>query len=252
MIDSHCHLLHIGSPGDGRGMETVKQIVEDAMQSGITHLINVCIDHSEIEALEDISKTFSNVFYTYGQHPCAPMICPIPTSGCIAIGETGLDYFRAGSLELRQQQQESFRHQLAIAIDQNKPLVIHSRHAKEDTLAILKAHPLAVGVLHCFCEDLDMAKRAIDLGYYISFSGIVTFKNSNLAEVAKNLPLDRILIETDSPYLTPEPYRGRSPNTPAYLVHTATFLSELYQMDYSEFCAITRSNTIKLFNLPIS
>jgi TatD DNase family protein len=167
----------------------------------------------------------------------------------IAIGETGLDYFRlTGHLEW---QRERFRTHIRAAIQSDKPLVIHTRSASEDTLRIMReenAHHVG-GVLHCFTESLEVALHAIDLGFYISFSGIVTFKNATmLKEVARQLPLDRILVETDSPYLAPIPYRGKI-NQPSYVKHVAEELSRIKNIPYDDVVASTTANFFKLFRL---
>jgi len=170
----------------------------------------------------------------------------------IAIGETGLDYFRlTGDLEW---QRERFRTHIRAAIKSQKPLVIHTRSAAEDTLRIMREEnaQLVGGVLHCFTESLDVALEAIDLGFYISFSGIVTFKNAvMLKEVASQLPLDRILVETDSPYLAPIPYRGKI-NQPAYVKHVAEELSRIRNVPLAEIMEATTANFFRLFKTSTS
>ena len=165
----------------------------------------------------------------------------------VAIGETGLDYYRStGDLDW---QQERFRVHICVAKTVKKPLIIHTRSAKKDTIQIMREDGASEvgGVMHCFTEDWEMAKLALDLGFYISFSGIVTFSNAaTIQEVANRVPLDRILVETDSPYLSPEPYRGR-PNEPAHVVEVAKALADLKGMHFEKLCAQTTENFLTLF-----
>jgi TatD DNase family protein len=165
----------------------------------------------------------------------------------VAIGETGLDYYRSeGDLGW---QQERFRNHIAAARACTRPLIVHTRDARDDTIRILREEQArdAGGVLHCFTEDWDMASRALDLGFYISFSGIVTFNNaSDLRDVAARVPLDRMLIETDCPYLTPVPHRGR-PNEPRYVARVAECIAGLRGMDTDELVARTGDNFFRLF-----
>jgi TatD DNase family protein len=170
----------------------------------------------------------------------------------VAIGETGLDYYHSQG-ELTWQQQR-FRNHIAAAASCHKPLIVHTRDAREDTIRILREEGAREvgGVLHCFTEDWDMASRALDLGFYISFSGIVTFKNAgSLREVASRVPLDRMLIETDCPYLTPVPYRGR-PNEPRYVSCVAECIARLRGMDVAELIAVTGENFFRLFPNAVS
>lgn len=165
----------------------------------------------------------------------------------IAIGETGLDYhYSADSAPL---QQQSFRHHLELSKTLSKPVVVHTREAREDTLAIIResGDPSIGGVLHCFTENWDMARQALALNYYISFSGIVTFKNAGeLREVAMQVPLDRLLIETDAPYLAPVPYRGKK-NEPKYVVEVAQCIADLRGLEIERLAEITAQNFDNLF-----
>ena len=169
----------------------------------------------------------------------------------IAIGETGLDYFRSeGDLDW---QRDRFRRHITAAKQAGKPLIIHSRDAKEDTLRILEEESAgeAGGVMHCFTGDWDMAKRAMDLNFYISFSGIVTFKSAReLQEVATRMPAERYLVETDSPYLAPVPHRGK-PNQPAFVRHVAEFIAELRGESYEQVAAETTRNFEHLFKVSL-
>ena len=167
----------------------------------------------------------------------------------VAIGETGLDYYYAK--DTHAVQQASFVGHIEVANQLQKPLIIHTRDARSDTINLMKQHNAenCGGVLHCFTEDWDMAKKAIDMGFYISISGIVTFKNAvELKEVVKQIPLDRLLIETDSPYLAPVPYRGKT-NQPAYVEDVAYYISELKGISFNELAKATTENFYSLFKL---
>jgi TatD DNase family protein len=165
----------------------------------------------------------------------------------VAIGETGLDYFRSeGDLDW---QRDRFRVHIEASKQTKKPLIIHTRDAREDTIKIMQEEHAedAGGVMHCFAEDWETARRSLDLGFYISFSGIVTFKNAeSLRDVAMRVPLDRMLIETDSPYLAPVPFRGKS-NEPAYVLHVAEKIAELRDLSLEEVASITTENYQRLF-----
>ena len=166
----------------------------------------------------------------------------------VAIGETGLDYYRT-SCDVDRQRERFARHIRAARCVQ-KPLIVHTRSASGETIELMKSEEArgAGGVMHCFAEDWDTAKAALDEGFYISFSGIVTFKNAQtLRDVAKKVPLDRILVETDAPYLAPVPFRGKT-NEPAYVKHTAECLAEIRQMDLDSFADLTTENFFRLFD----
>ena len=166
----------------------------------------------------------------------------------VAVGETGLDYYY--SAETKPVQQESFVGHIDVANELAKPLIIHTRDAREDTINLMREHNAQKcgGVLHCFTEDLDMATKAMDMGFYISISGIVTFRNAEqLRDVVKHVPLDRLLIETDSPYLAPVPHRGKT-NQPAYVQDVAYFIAELKGISYKELATATTDNFYRLFN----
>jgi TatD DNase family protein len=166
----------------------------------------------------------------------------------VAIGETGLDYYRDHNKALQMQR---FAVHITAAKQVNKPLIIHTRQAREDTIALLKSEQAGNGVFHCFTEDYDMAKQGLDLGFYISFSGILTFKNAEmLKDVAKKLPLDRILVETDAPYLTPVPYRGKA-NQPGYTRYVAEYLAELKGLSLEAVATATTENFKQLFKVDV-
>jgi len=177
--------------------------------------------------------------------------CLASHPSCIAIGETGLDYYRTETDIAREQQRQRFREHIRASIISSKPLIIHTREAAEDTLLLMAEEGASAmgGVMHCFTENWEIARRALDMNFYISFSGIVTFKSATqLHDVAKKVPLDRMLIETDAPYLAPIPFRGKQ-NHPALVRHVAMGLSILRQMDYEEVAAVTTENFYKCFKI---
>ena len=258
IIDSHCH-LHLLSLGKGYQYNNIDEVIAGAIKKSVSVMINVSINLEDVHLLKTISRKFSRVYYTVGIHPSeAKYLTPddfetikkvVMHDKCVAVGETGLDYnFNNISHSI---QKSSFEAQIMVAKEFKKPIIVHTRSASKDTIAILKSNGIenCGGVLHSFTEDWETAKKALDMGMYISFSGIVTFKNAkNVQNVAKKIPLDRILIETDAPYLTPHPYRGK-PNYPEYLMITAKFLSELRSECFTNFCSQTKKNTEKIFKL---
>ena len=253
IIDSHCHLNKLKLKE-----LSLDQIIENARQKGVSQIISVATTLQEIIEIQSIANRYTNVFYSVGIHPNnTNFVEPSQNleiteyashTKCVAIGETGLDYYYNDKSTYAIQQKNLLMH-LVIANIINKPVIIHTRSAKEDTLRILKEGHVenCGGVLHCFTEDWEMAKQGLDLGMYISFSGIVTFKNAeNIRSVAKKIPSDRILIETDAPYLTPEPFRGKS-NYPAYVYYVAKYLANLRKEPLDKFAQKTYENTQKCF-----
>ena len=254
IIDSHCHLNRLNFDN---GM-TIKQVIDDAEKKSVEKIISVATTLEEVNEIKAIASKFHRVYYTVGVHPCETdciqpqnseiIIEHSKDKSCVAIGETGLDYYFNDGLSIKAQQ-DKFEIHIAAAQHLNKPVIVHTRQAKEDTLAILKNSNIEScgGVLHCFTEDWSMAKKAIDMGLYLSFSGIVTFKNAQTVQkVAKKTPIDRLLIETDSPYLTPVPYRGKS-NYPKHVYDVAKFLAKLRNDPFDDFCRATYNNTCNLF-----
>lgn len=253
LVDSHCHLdqldlsLHAGK---------LANALKNAADNGVGHMLCVCITLEEFPKVLAAAHEYANVSASVGLHP-NEVVSQEPTADdlitmaqdkkIIAIGETGLDYYRStGDVEW---QRERFRQHIRAAKETGKPLIVHSRQAKEDTLAIIKNEKADTigGVLHCFTEDWEMASAALDLNFYISFSGIVTFKNAvSIQDVAKRMPLDRMLIETDSPYLAPIPFRGK-PNEPAYVRYVAEYIAELRGINVVELAEQTTDNFFRLF-----
>ncbi len=252
LVDSHCHL---NFPELQSNIEEIRASMAD---NKVGHALCISVTLKDFPQVLALAEKYSNFYASVGVHPDYEDEPPFTVDDLvklanhpkvIAIGETGLDYFRlTGHLEW---QRERFRTHIRAAIQSDKPLVIHTRSASEDTLRIMReenAHHVG-GVLHCFTESLEVALQAIDLGFYISFSGIVTFKNATmLKEVARQLPLDRILVETDSPYLAPIPYRGKM-NQPSYVKHVAEELSRIKNISYDDVVASTTANFFKLFRL---
>lgn len=252
LVDSHCHL---NFPELQSNIEEIRASMAD---NKVGHALCISVTLKDFPQVLALAEKYSNFYASVGVHPDYEDEPPFTVDDLvklanhpkvIAIGETGLDYFRlTGHLEW---QRERFRTHIRAAIQSDKPLVIHTRSASEDTLRIMReenAHHVG-GVLHCFTESLEVALQAIDLGFYISFSGIVTFKNATmLKEVARQLPLDRILVETDSPYLAPIPYRGKM-NQPSYVKHVAEELSRIKNIPYDDVVASTTANFFKLFRL---
>ncbi|RUO25647.1 metal-dependent hydrolase [Aliidiomarina minuta] len=252
-VDSHCHLDKIKRASTD-GMQSV---IDKARQEGVEHMLCVGVTLEDFAAMEEQIAPFSEVSMSCGLHPlyiaknlpdydALAEICARPD--VVAVGETGLDYFY--DKEHHQRQQESFGKHIELANKVNKPLIIHTRDAREDTISMLReGHAERCGgVLHCFTESQEMADQALELGFYISISGIVTFANAKaLREVVKNIPLEHLLIETDSPWLAPVPHRGKE-NEPAYVSHVAECVAELKGISKAEVAAETRANFYRLFD----
>ncbi len=256
LVDSHCHIDRVDLAPFEHSLENMLQATNEL---GVEHMICVCIDLENFPAVHSLAVNYKNIYCSVGVHPTEvgviePDLSSLITLGAlpkvVAIGETGLDYYRAGEEGEGGQnnhQKSRFLVHIQAAKTLKKPLIIHTRMAREDTIDLLKAESDTQGVFHCFTEDWAMAKAGLDLGYYISFSGIVTFKNAKeLQEVAKKIPLDRLLIETDAPYLTPAPYRGK-PNYPGNVHYVAKYLAELRGETYEDFALATTSNARRLF-----
>lgn len=253
LVDSHCHLDCLDVKPWDNGLQGALQ---QAQQSGVGHMLCVSIELESFPDMLAIAKQYSFVSASVGVHPNVregkdPSVDELVTLAddpdIVAIGETGLDYFRSeGDLDW---QRERFRRHIAAAKQCGKPLIIHNRESTEDCLRILAEENAqdVGGVMHCFVENWAIAKRAMDLNFYISFSGIVTFKSAEeLRDVARRMPKDRILIETDAPYLAPVPHRGK-PNYPAYVRHVAECIAELRGDSLDEFAQQTTENFFTLF-----
>ncbi|MCK5373881.1 MAG: TatD family hydrolase [Alphaproteobacteria bacterium] len=257
-IDSHCHLNHSGIKPKG----SPEAIVKAAKKGGVDGMVTVCCCISkELQELQEITAHNDNVWCTIGTHPhdsglekekaySAEDIATLVKSNnkIIGIGETGLDYYYDNSP--REEQRASFVKHVQACIEAGVPMIVHTRDAEKDTACIMKNEGQGsglTGVMHCFSSEQWLAEEALDMGFYISFSGIVTFNKSEaLRETAKLVPLDRVLIETDAPFLAPVPFRGKV-NEPAYVAHTGTFLADIYGLSAEEFAKITTENFYRLF-----
>ena len=225
----------------------------NARSKGVKGFLCIGIGFDKAAELIELQSRYPDVWLSMGVHPLdheqavdtdtLMKWCGLPE--VIAVGETGLDYHYAP--ETRELQLESFAQHLAAADELSKPVIVHTRAAQKDTLDLIRQQKSdSAGILHCFTESWDMASQALDMGYYVSISGIVTFRNAeNVREVAKKIPLDRLLIETDAPYLAPVPFRGKS-NEPSYLPSTAEFLADLRGLSLEELIAATTENFYRL------
>ncbi|MBN9229303.1 MAG: TatD family hydrolase [Legionella sp.] len=257
LVDSHCHLNFLNLTDFN---QDISQVLACAKANDVQHFLSVCVELKDYPELEQLAARFPQISISVGVHPNTEMENPITADtlmrlaqnpACIAIGETGLDYYRILEEKDQEAQRQRFREHIIAAKKMNKPLIVHTRQAAEDTIKLMKQENAseAGGVMHCFAESLDIAKQAIDLNFYISFSGIITFKNAlALQETAKAVPLEHILIETDSPYLTPVPFRGKQ-NHPALVKHVAEALAVLKGISYDEVAAVTTNNFYRCFHL---
>lgn len=253
-VDSHCHL------NDPQFKEDLLSLLGRAKALGVARMLTISTEMKEVPDLEKLSDTYPEIYHTVGVHPhevdkegvpaLDALVEKLHHPKAVGIGETGLDYYYEHSN--RAHQKLSFRHHIQAMKETGLPLVIHSRNAEEDILDLLKeekvqnfSHP---GVIHCFSGTKEFAQATLNLGFYISLSGILTFKNADeLREIARNVPLDRVLIETDAPYLAPIPHRGKR-NEPAFVVHTAEKLAELKEMSLKSIQEITTNNFFTLFS----
>jgi len=252
LVDSHCHI-----PMLAKDME-VSEVIANAKALGVEHMLCVSVDLETYPEILSLAEEHERIYASVGVHPNTTMQDEVSqetlvelaaNEHVIAIGETGLDYFRSeGDLEW---QRDRFRTHIKAAKSVNKPLIIHTRNVGEDITRIMDEEGAdeVGGVMHCFVEDWETAQKAMDMNFYISFSGIVTFKNAKeVQEVAKQVPLEQMLVETDSPYLTPVPYRGK-PNQPGYTRYVAEFIAELKGISFEQVAEQTTTNFFNLFNI---
>lgn len=247
-VDTHCHLTMLNLEPYVGDLDAALQQARDA---GVSKFMGISVDLDDHIALAEIAARHSDVGYSVGVHPCEDpavmqrasvekLVELAQAEKVWALGETGLDYFH--STEFIAEQKACFARHIHASQQLKKPVVVHTRSAKHETVDIIRAEKSTHGILHCFTEDWETAKAVLDCGYYISFSGIVSFKNAqDLRDVAKQVPLDRLLIETDSPYLAPMPYRGK-PNEPKYVPYVAKALSDVYDKTLEEIAFITTQN----------
>lgn len=253
IIDSHAHLDY------PQFEDELPQVLERANRLGVREVISIGVKLTTADKPRAIAEQFENVWFSAGVHPheaaneadaanYTAILSAVDHPKCVAVGEAGLDYFYQHAPT--EAQADSFRTQIAVARDTGLPIIIHSRDADEDMAQILQQEHKkgAFGaVLHCFSSGAALAQAAIDLGFYVSFSGIVTFnKSEELRQIAKDIPLDRILVETDSPYLAPTPFRGKT-NEPGYTRYVCEKIAEVKGVSIQEMAQITRRNTYALF-----
>lgn len=252
LVDSHCH-LDFPDFADERDA-----VVARARAAGVGTMVTICTHLSKFEGVRAIAEQYDDIWCSVGVHPHeadgegvtnpALLIEQAAHPRVVGIGETGLDYFYEHSA--REAQQESFRAHIAAARETGLPLIVHTRDADDDTVSILheeyREGPFT-GVIHCFSTSRELAEKALEIGFYISLSGIVTFKAAeDLRATVRDLPLDRLLVETDAPYLAPVPKRGKR-NEPAFVAHTAAMVAELKQVGVDELARITTDNFFRLF-----
>ncbi|AXO61196.1 TatD family hydrolase [Pseudomonas chengduensis] len=255
LIDSHCHLDRLDLAAHGGSLDAA---LDAARAAGVGHFLCIGVSADNAATVKGLAERYADVDCSVGVHPldlepgAEPaldwLLGELAHPKVVAIGETGLDYhYEPESAAL---QQASFRLHLEAARITGKPVIVHTREARADTLALLREAALPqAGVLHCFTEDWEMAKAALDIGFYISLSGIVTFRNAEaLRDVARQVPADRLLVETDSPYLAPVPHRGK-PNLPQYVREVAEYLAVLRGVSYEVLAEQTSSNFKRLFPL---
>ena len=255
LVDSHCHLDYPDFENDG-----LDAVLKRAEAGGVGHFLTISTNIAAFDKVLAVAKNHRQVHCTVGTHPHHAGDAPelkfskedivnfTKDEKVAGIGETGLDYYYEHSPV--DKQKACFEKHIAAAIETDLPLIVHTRDAEDDTVNILKdaGQGNARGVIHCFSGSLDLAKKSLDLGFYISLSGIITFKKAEaLREVAKYVPLDRLLVETDCPYLAPEPYRGKR-NEPAYVARTAMVLSDIKALSIDAVAAATTNNFFDLFD----
>ena len=255
LVDSHCHINFEGLD------ERLPDVISNARDNDVSHMVAISVDMDNYPRVREIADTHDNIFCSVGVHPNTapdgsegfdPSVEQLTEMAAhekvIGIGETGLDYFRSeGDLEW---QRERFRRHIDAGRETELPLIVHTRAAADDTLKMLREENVgpARGVIHCFTEDWAFAEAALALGFYLSFSGIVTFKSATqIQEVAARAPLDKILVETDAPYLAPVPHRGKT-NEPAYVRHTAEFVAQLRDISLEALAEQTSDNFFRLFS----
>lgn len=251
LTDTHCHLYYQDLRND------IPAVLNRAAKLGVNRFICVGTNVQDSRKCLELANAHEKISATAGVHPhdakdtpkdYLDQVCDLLKSDkMIAAGEMGLDYYR--NISEPEIQNRVFREQMELAQSLGKPVIFHNRDADADVLKVLSDFPNVTGVAHCFSSNLETAKAFLDMGYYISFAGNLTFKNSHLPEVAKGLPLDRVLVETDSPYLSPVPYRGK-PNEPGRTRFVAEKLAEIHNVSLDVIAKKTSENATALFNLP--
>lgn len=254
LVDSHCHLNMLDYEALALDADAV---IAECQQYGIERLLCISVDRKTLPDVLEYAHRYASVYASVGVHPSEAakdlvtvdeLIALSQQDKVVAIGETGLDYYYNDTgLDI---QRESFARHIQVGLEVSKPIIVHTRAAHQDTIALMQSENArdCGGVMHCFTESWQMAKQALDMGFYISFSGIVTFKNAKqVQEVAAKAPMDRILVETDSPYLTPVPHRGK-PNSPAHVRFVAEKIAEIKKLSYDDVVSETTKNFFQLFS----
>lgn len=251
LFDTHCHLDYID--GD------IHSILENSLSEGVVGCVNICLRTDEFLKMRKLTENLKNIWYTVGNHPTEEFAQEIDFdlmqeyasfADVVAVGEIGLDYYHKNVS--KEEQIKRFERQVLIAKDLSKPVVIHCRDALTDVLAILRYFDCSNFVMHCFTGGPEDAELCLDQGAYISYSGIVTFKNAKLnQEAARITPLNRLLIETDSPYLAPVPFRGKQ-NYPGMVKYVAQKISEIKVIDFENIAEITTNNACEFFGVKLS
>ena len=255
LIDSHCHINHIKQ-------RTPEEIIDHAKKHRVTQMLSICVEKKDIATLIALTQQFPEVKASIGIHPCDVQKHDLKVifdeieayldqhpNTFIGIGETGLDYYHTKAYQ--KEQHIAFIRQIQIAKERQKPLIVHSRSAPEDTVAILKDHDAEKVIIHCFTEQQKMAQQCLELGYTLSFSGIITFKSAQyLRDIIADVPLDQLLVETDSPYLAPVPFRGKE-NQPAHVLEVAKKVAEIKNKTLETIAEKTSENFKRLFGWPV-
>lgn len=246
LVDSHCHLNYL---------DDADASLAAARSVGVGAFLCIGVNADTQRAVIDLAERHADVWASAGLHPESAgekqsldwIREAARHERVVGIGETGLDYFKIDADDVKRAQRDSFAAHLDIARDASLPVIVHTRAAEADTLEILRLHKGTIGVLHCFTESWELARGALDLGWYVSISGIVTFRNAqNVRDVAARVPEDRLLVETDCPWLAPVPHRGKA-NEPAFVTHTAQFLAMLRVQTIEAFAEQTTANFHRLF-----
>ncbi len=250
LIDTHCHLFYENLKNDLDG------VLFRAAELGVYRFICVGTNLDDSKVCLNLAEKNENIYASAGVHPHDAKDVPedfldqiadlMTFNKMVAVGEIGLDYYR--NISEPETQKKVFRSQMTLAQQLNKPVIFHNRDADKDVIQVLSEFPDVTGVAHCYSANLETAKTFLDFGYYISFSGNLTYKNSHLPEVAKKVPFDKILVETDSPYLSPIPFRGK-PNEPGRTRYVAEKLAEIYNVPLDVIAEITTANAEALFSL---
>ena len=271
LVDSHCHLASLtfeqtakekekGRPH--QGPNSVPEVLARARACGVTHMLSVACTIDDYQHMMKLIAPYDGIFNACGIHPLNleealnwqedDLKACLTDSMCVALGETGLDYFYAS--DSREAQLDSFARQIDLACEVKKPLIIHARSAHHDTVELMRAHNArdCGGVMHCFCDEVEMARECLDMGFFISFSGITTFRAAdNVREVLQYVPLDRMLVETDCPYLAPVPVRGIE-NEPAFVRYTLEYVADFKKIPPKEMAEITSRNFAECFHVTLA